>query len=102
MSGDSNVYVPSVSPMKKSYSISKAAPHFLLKQNPYIYFQIVCGTVVVRGSVWYSDRVVLHTPKQCSILSCISTGYRNTINLNFNEVLLTVRLTERTSWLNII
>lgn len=100
MSGDSNVYVPSVSPMKKGYSISKAAPHFLLKQNPYIYFQIVCGTVVVRGSVWYSDRVVLHTPKQCSILSCISTGYRN--NLNFNEVLLTVRLTERTSWLNII
>lgn len=102
MSGDSNVYVPSVSPMKKGYSISKAAPHFLLKQNPYIYFQIVCGTVVVRGRMWYSDRVVLHTPKQCSILSCISTGYRNTFNLNFNEVLLTVRLTERTSWLNII
>ena len=53
MSGDSNVYVPSVSPMKKGFSISKAAPHFLLKQNPYIYFQIVCGTVVVCGSVWY-------------------------------------------------
>lgn len=101
MSGDSNAYVQSVSLMKKGYSISKAAPHFLLKQT-LIYFQIVCGTVVVCGSVWYCGRVVLHTPKQCSILSCISTGYRNTINLNFNEVLLTVRLTERTSWLNII
>ena len=64
---------------------------------------VVSGTVVVCGIVWYRGRVVLHTPKQCSILSCISTGYhRNTINLNFNEVLLTVRLTERTSWLNII
>ena len=57
MSGDSNAYVPGVSPMKKGYSISKAAPHFLLKQNPYIYFQIVCGTVVMCDSVWYCGNV---------------------------------------------
>lgn len=43
MLGDSNAYVPSVSPMKKGCPISKAAAHFLLKPTP-ICFQILCST----------------------------------------------------------
>ena len=51
MSGDSNAYVPRVN--EEGLLHLQSSTTFSFKTNPYIYFQIVCDTVVVCGSVWY-------------------------------------------------